>query len=230
MTLPTLNLHAPGALAELFRRSRDLYGGYVMQADSTGDDADSSDPDAEEKNASDNSDEGGGDTGYPEKTAIKDMTDAQQAAYWKAQSRKWEGTAKARSDYDAIKTERDHLRESSMTPDEKQAQQAVEQAVQEALAQERAQVSSRIVHAELRGALAAKGMGADEISDLLQPLNPNYFLTESGEVDADKVANYADGIKPAGEPQWPDMGQGKRGAQKGRTTGADLHSKHYGKK
>ncbi|MFK5691288.1 hypothetical protein ACI3EY_16645 [Ornithinimicrobium sp. LYQ92] len=161
--------------------------------------------------------------GYPDATPVKDMSVDQQLAYHQHHSRKWEQRAKSREDYDDIKAERDRLKQAGMSPDEKALEDAKRAAANAARAEVTGTYASRLVAAELRAALAGK-VPADKVAGQVQFLDHNKFLTESGEVDADKVSAYAAGITPSSE-QWPDMGQGNRGshaAEKGVGAGRDL--------
>ena len=140
----------------------------------------------------------------PEATPIADMKPEHQAAYWKHQSRKHGDTAKARADYEAIKAERDQLKASTQTDAEK--------AIVEARADERAKAEkdtaskyqARLVAAEVKAALAATKFPADKIAGQVEFLDHSKFLTADGEVDADKVKQYAAGLAPmaARGPTW----------------------------
>lgn len=162
--------------------------------------------------------------GYPDKTPVADMSVEQQAAYWKHHARKHENAAKAREDYDAIKAERDQLKQAGMTPDEKALEQAKQAAADAARAEVTSTYAARLVGAELRAALAGK-VPADKLAAQVEFLDHTKFLTDSGEVDADRVSAYAAGFGQGGT-QWPDMGQGNRGshaAEKGVGAGRDLY-------
>jgi len=172
-----------------------------------------------------------GPNGFPESTPIADMKPEHQAAYWKHQSRKHEDTAKARADYEAIKAERDQLKASTQTDAEK--------AITDARADERAKAEkdtagkyqARLVAAEVKAALASTKFPADKIAGQVEFLDHTKFLTADGEVDADKVKQYAAGLAPTGGT-WPDMGGGKRGRNttgKGVSAGADMYAASRGK-
>lgn len=158
--------------------------------------------------------------GYPDSTPVKDMTVEQQAAYHQHHSRKWEQRAKARDDYDDIKAERDRLKQAGMTDAEK----AIEDARNEGRAAGRAESVKTVATTKIEAALSRRGLTEERIAALVGPLDHNYFLTDTGEVDAAKVSNYASGFGQERE-QWPDMGQGNRGnhaAEKGVGAGRDL--------
>jgi hypothetical protein len=155
---------------------------------------------------------GGSDKGFPADTPVAEMTDAQQAAYWKHQSRKHENTAKARADYDALKAraaKADELEAATATETDK----AIKAARDEAAAETLRAAAPRLVRAEFRA--AAKGVLSDEQRDaLLEDLDLTKYLTDKGEVDEDKVARKVTAFAPAGNNGGsggrPDMGQGRR--------------------
>lgn len=157
--------------------------------------------------------------GYPDRTPVAEMAVEQQAAYWKHHARKHENAAKSREDYDAIKAERDRLKQAGMSPDEKVLEEAKQAAANAARAEVTGTYAARLVAAELRAALAGK-VPADKIGAQVEFLDHTKFLTGDGEVDAAKVSAYAAGVSPAGEP-WPDMGQGNRGRGIGKASLSD---------
>lgn len=169
--------------------------------------------------------------GFPADKPLAEMTIEQQAAYWKHQSRKHEQRAEAHKDYDAVKTELDALKAAHQTDAEKAVEQAKTEAKQAGKAEATAEFAPKLVSAELKAALAGK-LPADKIAGHVAFLDHTKFLTDSGEVDTDKVKQYAAGLAPAGG--WPDMGQGNRGkgdaAAKGVAAGADMYAASRGKK
>ena len=167
---------------------------------------------------------------FPKDTALADMTEAQRTEYWRHKARKHEGAAKARADYDAIKAERDQLKAAGMTDAEKAVEEARNQAAAAAQAEARAQFSGRLVQAEMKAALAGK-IPAEKVAGHVEFLDVTKFLTEAGEVDTDKVQQYAAGLAPAGG-QWPDMGGGSRGGSgksSGLEAGRDLWAERHKK-
>lgn len=171
--------------------------------------------------------ESGEQGGYPANTPLSEMTEGQQLAYWKHQARKHETTSKARADYDTIKAERDQLLSSTQT----EAEKAVAAAREEGARAGRAEYAPRLVAAELKAALAGK-IPADKLAGQIEFIDHTKFLTDTGEVDTDKVEQYAEGITPAAT--WPDTGQGKRGnadaSGKGVAAGAEMFAASRGKK
>lgn len=178
-------------------------------------------------------DKAGGDKGFPENTPWRDMEPEEQVAYWQHQARKHENTAKARGDYDQLKAAADRLAElerQQMSPDQQAIEDAKREAREAALAEARTSVAERLVTAELRAALAGR-LPADKIAGQVEFLDHSKFLTPEGEVDTDKVTNYANGIAPSGGT-WPDMGQGNRGntnKASGVSAGKDLFADRHKK-
>jgi len=165
--------------------------------------------------------------GFPESTPIAEMTAEQQAAYWKHQARKHEDAAKARKDYDEVVAERDRLKAATQTEAEKAVEEAKAAARKEALLES----APKLVAAEFKAELKGKRT-PEQITALLEPLDLKRFLTDTGEVDTDKVSQYAAGLGSAGST-WPDTGQGNRGDRapaKGVAAGADLFAESRAKK
>lgn len=172
------------------------------------------------------------DNGYPANTPLAEMSAEQQVAYWKAQSRKHENTAKARADYDELRekaSQYDALVAASQTDQER----AVAAARQEARAEAIQSVAPRLVSAEFRA--AAKGvLTAEQVTTLLEDLDLSKYLTDKGEVDVEriekKVLAFAptDGGKSGGAP---DLGQGRRNPAtvSGREAGLAEAQKRFGK-
>lgn len=109
----------------------------------------------------------GTDTGTDD-AASGDDTDGE--AKWKAMARKHEKEAKA------ARAEADKLRKASLSDQEK----AIEEARESGRVEANAAATLKVVAAELKAA----GVAADDVADL----DLSKFLTEDGEVDADKVA------------------------------------------
>ncbi len=164
------------------------------------------------------------DKGYPDHTPVVEMTDGQQAAYWRAQSRKHEGRAKAREDYDDVKAKAarlDAIEAANATEQEKAAKAARE----EGKAEGYREATPRIVRAEFRAAAAGR-IESDRLAAILEPLDLGKFLDDSGDVDTDKVSSFVDGIAPDRGNGFPDLGQGRRDRQpdKGVSTGRDMYA------
>lgn len=148
--------------------------------------------------------------GYPAETPWQDMTPGEQVNYWRAQSQKHEKTAKARSDYDDLKTkakERDDLVAANATEQER----AVAAAKAEGRSEAMRAAGPRLVEAHFMAAAAGR-LDEDRVKAILEPLNADHFLTDSGDVDTAKVTTYVNGIAPVmGTGKPPAVGPSSRG-------------------
>lgn len=133
--------------------------------------------------------------GYPEGTPLEQMTGEQREAYWKFHSRKWEGLAKERADFDAIKAKADqydHYVASQATETEKQI--AAARADGERIATARAAVV--LVDAHVRAGLQQR-LQPHQVEALASNLNHQHFLGPDGlTVDAAKVLTFVDTVAP----------------------------------
>ncbi len=147
---------------------------------------------------------------YPPNTPVNEMTVEEQVAYWKAQSRKHENTVRARSDYDDLKTkakERDDLVAANATEQER----AVAAAKAEGRSEAMRAAGPRLVEAHFMAAAAGR-LDEDRVRAILEPLNADHFLTDSGDVDTAKVTTYVNGIAPVmGTGKPPAVGPSSRG-------------------
>lgn len=128
------------------------------------------------------------DRGYPANTPLEQMTVEQREAYWKHHSRKWEGIATSRSDYDQLAEDarqwREHQRRA-LPADERARQDAVEQARRDGEAQARLALAPQLVRAEFRA--AAPGVEEDKLNSFLEDLDLSKYLKDDGTVDAARV-------------------------------------------
>lgn len=173
-------------------------------------------------------------SGYPANTPVAEMTDKQAAAYWKSKSRQWENRTKGMADYDTLKSTAEQyakLVEASKTDAEK----AIDAAKADARSEVLREVGSRLVDAEITAASAGR-MTDNMRTALLQGLDRTRFLTDSGEVDSEKVKTFVDGIVPANATPAPaapvDLGQGKRGSNStpSLADGVSLYDQRHPKK
>ncbi len=172
---------------------------------------------------------GGNDRGYPADTPLAEMTVEQREAYHRYHSRKWQGIADSRKDYDELKADAEKWREhqrAQQTPSE----QAVEDARNEGERQATARAQSERVADLLMVALEARGKTGDELAELVAAANPAAFITD-GNVDRAKVTSYAARIAAPskGTPRF-DPSQGRRGgggAASGVGAGRDLFADRH---
>lgn len=126
------------------------------------------------------------DLGFPRDTPVAEMDDKQQIAYWKYHSRKHEGTANARSDYDDQKALADKWR-AHEEQNKKPEQKVIDQAVEAARAEELRKTAPRIVLAEFKSVAADEGVAINLIKLFLEDVDPLKYLNKDGEPDTEKI-------------------------------------------
>jgi hypothetical protein len=119
-----------------------------------------------------------------------------------AEARKWEQRAKENH---GAKKELDDLKKSGMTELEK----AVAEATEAGKAEARREAAAQLVDARIEAA-AANRLSELQLAQLLEGIDRARFLTEDGQVDAEKVKKFVDAVAPATAPA--DLGQGNRGS------------------
>lgn len=173
---------------------------------------------------------------FPADTPVAEMTPPQQAAYHKAQSRRWEERAKARGDYDDLKAKAEQY-DALVTASQTEHERAVAEARTEADKAARADVTSkftaRLVEAEIKAAAAGR-LTDPQLQALLPTLNHAAFLNAENEPDADKVSALVQSLTPAA-PQTrtaTDLGQGRRAtpAATGTAAGRALYAERHPQK
>jgi hypothetical protein len=128
---------------------------------------------------------------------------------WKNLARKHEDRAKANQ---KAVSELETLRQSQMSDQEK----ALEQAKAAVRTETLREVGTHLVVAEFR-AQAAGRLTAEQVGELVEDLDMSKYLTDTGQVDAERVAKKVDALAPKptenAAPTWPDLGQGARDTQ-----------------
>lgn len=162
---------------------------------------------------------------FPPNTPVAEMTDKQATAYWKDKARKHEARSKERADYDDVKKKADQydaLAGASKTENERAVETARQEADEAARKDERAKTALLLVDAKVESVAAARGVKPEQLNPLLEALDRTKFLTDTGEVDVDKVTNFVASIAPAVEDpskgkggRVPNLGQGRRGSDSG---------------
>jgi len=185
---------------------------------------------------------GSGETGdtFPANTPVAEMTEKQQVAYWKHQSRKHESRAEARKDYDDIKAKAEkyeQLEGASKTEHEQAIEAAKAESADAVRKEERGKTALKLVDAEMKAAAAGR-LPAEQLQKIIDPLDRSKFLTAEGEVDEQKVIDFIASVAPA-KPnakggKFPDTGQGRRGeGGEGKPTiqsGRDRYQARHGRK
>lgn len=124
-------------------------------------------------------------------------------------SRKWEDRAKAAPKPDEIealreKAARVEALEYELSSDKEKAVADAKKAAQE---EARSAYVPRLVSAEFRAAAAGR-LEPERLATILEPLDLSKFLTDSGDVDTDKVSAFVDGIAPARGTETPPQRRG----------------------
>ncbi len=180
-------------------------------------------------------DKGDADLGFPKDTPVAEMSDKQQAAYYKHQSRKhesrateWQGIAGNRTP-EQVKADlaaAEKARRDSMTD----AERAVAEAREQATKSTAATVGEQAARVALEFALGHDKDNNDR-SALIETIDMRRLTTDDGKVDADKVRALAAQLAPTGKGQGtstaPDYGAGRRGTGSGKTgvdAGRDMYA------
>lgn len=174
------------------------------------------------------------DLGFPADTPLIEMTPAQQAAYYKHQNRRAEQRASAYHQAVGGKTpeqvaadlaELDRVKRDQMT----EQQRAVEDAKREAAEETRRDLGLKSARTVMD--LALSHVEATERSELLDTLDLTKVLTDSGEVDTDKVRRLAERIAPAGKAGGSgsrlDFGGGRERGHSRPTSGVAAGAARY---
>ena len=174
-----------------------------------------------------------GEKGFPENTPVADMTIEQQLAYTRYHSHKHESLAnqyRSLGDIETVKAKiaaAEAAEAAKLTPSE----QAVNEARAAGKAEAMLEANSAAATAILEANLVARGKSAEEIADILGPINASAFIAD-GKVDtakvlafANRVAGPADGTTTTTR-QRLDMGQGNRG-NRTTATGVDAGRELY---
>lgn len=177
-----------------------------------------------------------------ESTEDTNDTDEQQAAApansWKAPTSQEEldkiiaarvaRVQKRYADYDSLKEKAaraDALDNELATETEK----AVRAAREEERKEIQAKTTPRLVRAEFRA--AAKGvLSTEQLDSLLEDVDLNRFITDTGDVDEDRIAKKISALAPPKEekPRFPDLGGGKRGGNSTATNMSELIRRQAG--
>ncbi len=141
----------------------------------------------------------------PDTEQRSDVDYRAEAEKWQALARKHEDRAKSNADKAKAY---DDLKRSQMSEQEK----AVETARNETRAEMLRETAPRLVSAEFR-AVAAGRLSAEQITELLEDLDMTKYLTDTGEVDTERVAKKVDALAPKADG-FPDLGQGVRSTRR----------------
>lgn len=199
-------------------------------ADKAAEDKAAADKAAADKAAED----GNKDLGFPKDTPVAEMKPAEQAAYHRHHARKhedrnkeWSKVAggKTPEELAAILKEHGDLKKASLTDGEK--------AVAEATANGKRAASLALAPQFFDVALSH--VAEDRRKVLIDTIDVSKVITDSGEVDTDKVKTIAESLAPAdkGTGNGSDYGAGRRGGggqKSGVSAGRSLYQERHGKK
>lgn len=233
-----MDLRLPGAIDQLIAFHRQTFGGFTMDGGGTGaggtgaggDGANSggsagstgggtggasgTGSGGDGTNRSNATDGQGNDLGYPKDTPVAEMNVAQQAAYWKHNSRRHEGRFKdivgdkTPEQIKADLAEFAELKKQQLTPAEQALTDQYEKGKAEGISTERKAAATAI----FRGALEANGITGDDLTELASTFNVGAFIGDNG-VDTTKITNFAKRFAPAGTggtQRQRDFGAGRR--------------------
>lgn len=144
---------------------------------------------------------------FPEGTPISEMSEKQQAEYWRHKARKHESAAKSfngglsAADAKALKEQLEALQTEKLSADEKALKEAQRQAAETARAEADAAWKPKYLSASAR-AYAAARMEEAKVDAFLSGANLSAFVGEDGEFDAKKFGEYIDVFAPSGPPKF----------------------------
>lgn len=132
--------------------------------------------------------------GFPANTPLAEMTQPQQLAYWKHQSRKHEQRVREMSDYDQLKQQSDEY-QRWVASQQTEHQRAVEDARRQGRDQALAEAGGQLVDQWVRAAAAGR-LPQESVNALLLGLDRKAFLNAQGGVDTDRVYQFVSTLAP----------------------------------
>lgn len=175
-----------------------------------------------------NGSQGGSDKGFPEGTPVNQMTDAQQAAYWKHHSRKHEGKAEAFNalgltpeQIQQLQQRNTELEKAQMDASELALKEATDKAAADARAATEADWKPKLLASQLKSA-ASQVLSGEQLNEWLDSVDPDKFIGENGEIDESKVMGKLTAIfgQKQEQRQQRSWGQFNTGHQSADTPGA----------
>lgn len=156
---------------------------------------------------------------YPLNTAVKDMKPEHQAGYWRTEAKKQQRLREAAER--GTQSGGQNGQQSGTVTGQQQTQgaQSDEAAVQARIAEARREGQRDAVVVAMTSSLQMRGKKTDEITEILDVVNPDKFLDDGGKVDTTKVANFLARVAPAsnGGGSGGAPGQGRQGEGNQRT-------------
>lgn len=181
--------------------------------------------------------------GFPTETPLAEMTDAQQAAYWKHHARKHEGTVKAYGGRTPqqiadLETQLNALQTERMSAEEKAVADAVSQAREATRVEVEQEWQGKYRTARLEAVAGQILTDKDQLASFMNIVDTSKFVGEDGDIDTEAVIGHLTAIygKPrefgASLPQHVNWGQhgSKPPAPSGAALGKAEAEKRFGKK
>lgn len=230
-----IDLNAPGGLDALLAFHRQQFGDARMEGEGGGETASGGENPAGSGAGGGGAGGGGeGDRGFPEATPVAQMTDAQQAAYWKFHARKHEGRYQALGDVDKLKADAAAFAQhQEATATEHQKEVAKARAEAEAAVVQR--MASTLVQQEFRIAAAGK-VADDALAAYLEDVDLSKFADKDGKPDLDRIKTSVARLAPQGSSRdgWPAGsfagGGGGAPTPAGKDAGLAEAQRRFGKK
>ncbi|CPR79601.1 hypothetical protein PP568_13250 [Mycobacteroides abscessus] len=185
---------------------------------------------------------GGSDKGFPADTPVAQMTDAQQAAYWKHYSREHEGKAKAFTTLGVTPEQIQQLQErnaelekAQLNASELALKEATDKAAADARAATEADWKPKLLASQLKSA-ASQVLSGDQLTEWLDSVDPGKFVGDNGEIDESKVMGKLTAIfgqkkeQQQQQPFWGQHSTGHQSADKPGTAGRAAAAKRFGSK
>lgn len=179
------------------------------------------------------------DKGFPADTPVAQMTDAQQAAYWKHYSREHEGKAKAFTTLGVTPEQIQQLQErnaelekAQMDAGELALKEATDKAAADARAATEADWKPKLLASQLKSA-ASQVLSGDQLTEWLDSVDPGKFVGDNGEIDESKVMGKLTAIfgqkkeQQQQQPFWGQHSTGHQSADKPGTAGRAAAAKRF---
>lgn len=179
------------------------------------------------------------DRGFPADTPLAEMTETQQVAYWKHQSRKHENTVKDQKDYADLKQELEARRNGTFKEpakekegEDKVAPFDVESFKAELRKELAAENAPKLVKAQFK-TLIGNRLPEDKADLLIDDLDHTKYLAEDGSLDIARIKERAELIAPAplnNRSTRTHQGRRKAEGSHGVAAGRDLFEQKHGTK
>jgi hypothetical protein len=231
------DLRALGAIDALLAFHKARFGDALMEEGGEGGEGEGSTEDKGTKAAGAST--SSGDKGFPEGTPLAEMSVEQREAYWKFQARKHEErnkafdglTPEALADLRERANKQQQLERELMSDKDK----AVLEAKEAATAEVRDQYAQRLAASEFKAAAAGR-IEAERLANLLEDIDLRRYVTDSGDIDTERIAKKVDAWAPVQEEKQrrgpSTVGAGSRPSSSGPSlqSGAEIYQARKGRR